>query len=365
MARVKYHSGAFPPRSINYEALLPLMSAANMALGRYDGVLEGVTNPYVLLSPMMDREAEQSSRIEGTQATFEEVLEFEAGKIGADESRKADIQEIRNYRVALMDAITGLEKLPLSQRLMRNAHETLMQGVRGQHSNPGNFRSTQNWIGPVGCEEHEALFLPPPPQDLVTRLHDWEEYMHKVEPDALVQLAIVHAEFEAIHPFLDGNGRLGRMIIPLFLFEKGKIKRPSFYISEELERNRKQYYDHLRAVSEHQDWDGWCRFFLQAIVDQAERNYDKATAILALHERSRPIIADITGSQHAIRALDYFFTRPIFSSSRFRDEVDIPYQTAGLILRKLCEHKFLHTLVKGRGRLPAIYTLPELLEIIS
>lgn len=366
MTPVKYHSGAFPPQSINYEALLPLIAKANTALGRYDGVMEGVPNPDVLLSPMLGREAEQSSRIEGTQATLKEVLEYEAGDIEVDEARNADIREVLNYQLALKEAVAGLDDLPLSQRLLRNAHATLMQGVRGQHSNPGNYRETQNWIGADGCSIDNALFVPPPINIMQTCIDQWEEYLHKGQPDTLVQMAIVHAEFEAIHPFLDGNGRLGRMIIPLFLYQKEKIKRPSFYISEELEHNRQKCYDRLRAVSENNDWDGWCEFFLQAVVDQADRNFDKAKAILSLHEKSRPIVADITGSQHAIRALDYFFTRPIFSSFQFRCEIDeIEYATAGAILRRLSEQNFIRLLRPKRGQRPAIYYFPQLLEIVS
>jgi len=365
MTPVRYHSGAFPPLGLHFEGLLPYIARARTALGRYDGVLEGLTNPDVLLSPLMNKEAEQSSRIEGTQATLQEVFEFEAGNTGADAQRRADIQEIRNYRFALREAIRNLEKLPLSQRLIRRAHHSLMLAVRGFASDPGNYRKIQNWIGPQGGGEQDALFLPCPANEVPQHMDAWEQYMHSKQPDALVQAAIIHAEFEAIHPFLDGNGRLGRMMIPLFLFEKRLISRPSFYISDTLERNKQEYYDRLRAVSAHDDWNGWCRFFLKAVEEQADNNFDKAKAILTLHEESRPIVADITGSQHAISALDYFFTQPVFSSSQFRDDANIPNQTAGVILRKLRDHDFLITLWQGRGRKPEIFGFPKLLEIIS
>lgn len=361
---VKYHSGKFPPTNIDLETLVPLISRAERALGKYDGTLLGVPNPNVLISPMMNREAEQSSRIEGTQATLREVWEFEAGDDSKEPVRATDIREIINYRHALVSAIRQLDELPLSQRLIRNTHERLMQGVRGSNSNPGNYRATQNWIGPHGCTEDDARFIPCDVSDLPQFLHVWETYMNSDQPNALVQLAIVHAEFEAIHPFLDGNGRIGRLIVPLFLFAKGLIKSPSFYISEQLEQNRDEYYDRLQAVSAQDDWTGWCKFFLTAVAEQAENNIERSRAILDLHERRRDWIVDVTHSQYAVRALDYFFVTPIFNAVQFRNAVEIPPQTAGSIVRKLREEDFLSVVREGRGRRSGIYAFNELLEII-
>ena len=365
MPPVKYHAGILPPPNIDYMRLLKIANDARTALGRYDGILEGVQNPEILLSPMLAREAELSSRIEGTQATLQQVLEFEAGKIDGGSVRKADIQEIINYRIALDEAIANLKRLPLSNRLIRQAHQTLMQGVRGQHSNPGQFRNTQNWIGPDGCKEDEAVFLPPPANEICLRLGEWEKYMHQSQPDALIQMAILHAEFEAIHPFLDGNGRLGRMIVPLFLFEKNLISSPSFYISEELEKSRNEYYAQLQNVSANNDWNSWCEFFLKAVANQAGNNFNKAKAILTLYEDSKDKVAQATNSQYAIEALDYCFTKTIFSSSQFRKETKIPDQTAGVILRRLRNSDFLETLLEGSGQRPEIFYFPKLLEIVE
>lgn len=362
---IRYHSGKFPPKDIDLEVLVPLISRAERALGKYDGTLLGVPNPNVLISPMMNREAEKSSRIEGTQATLREVWEYEAGDDTKESARATDIQEIINYRLALRDAINQLEELPLSQRLIRNIHQRLMQGVRGFNSNPGNYRATQNWIGPQGCDESDARFIPCAASDLPQNMHAWETYMNSDQPNALVQLAIIHAEFEAIHPFLDGNGRIGRLIVPLFLFAKGLIKRPSFYISEQLEQNRDEYYDRLQAVSAHDDWTGWCKFFLTAVAEQAESNIARSKAILNLHEERRDWIVDVTRSQYAVRALDYFFVTPIFNAVQFRDAVEIPPQTAGSIVRKLRDEGFLSVVIKGRGRRSGIYAFNELLEIIN
>lgn len=362
---IRYHSGQFPPRDVDLEVLVPLISRAERALGKYDGTLLGVPNPNVLISPMMNREAEKSSRIEGTQATLREVWEFEAGDVSKASARATDIREVINYRLALRYAIEQLEELPLSQRLIRNTHQRLMQRVRGFSSNPGNYRVTQNWIGPQGCDEANARFIPCAANDLPLNMNAWENYMNSTQPNALVQLAIIHAEFESIHPFLDGNGRIGRLIVPLFLFAKGLIKSPSFYISEQLEQNRDEYYDRLQDVSAKGDWTGWCRFFLTAVAEQAESNIERSKAILNLHERRRDWIVDVTRSQYAVRALDYFFITPIFNTVQFRDAVEIPPQTASAIVRMLRAADFLTEIREGRGRRSGIYAFGELLEIIQ
>lgn len=366
MTPVRYHSGAFPPDlRQSFTALLPLVTEAHHALGKYDGMLEAVLNPNVLLSPLMDREAEQSSRIEGTQATLREVLEFEAGDDSAPAQRESDIREILNYRVAMIEAIHNLDTLPLSQRLIRNTHATLMRGVRGQRADPGNFRTIQNFIGPQGCSEQDARYLPCSANELPANLDAWEKFMNSTQPDSLIQLALVHAEFEAIHPFLDGNGRIGRLMIPLFLYEKQLIRRPSFFISEHLESRRDEYYDRLQHISESGDWQGWCEFFLRSVTAQANSNMERARAILQLHEKWRSQIVDITHSQYAIRALDYFFTRPIFNSAAFCRDVEIADYTARSILRDLRGAGILDVRREGRGRRSGIYAFTELLDIIS
>lgn len=216
---VLYHQGQFPPGALDWPQLLPLIGPANAAVARYEGVLHGIPNPNVLLSPLTTQEAVLSSRIEGTQATIGEVLEFEAEGQPGDEStpKKADIHEVLNYRAALAEASRLLETLPLSQRLIRLTHERLMQGVRGRNKAPGEYRRIPNWIGPEGCSIEQARFVPCSAEALPAAMDAWERYIHDLAPDALIQLAVLHAEFEAIHPFLDGNGRLGRLIIPLFL----------------------------------------------------------------------------------------------------------------------------------------------------
>jgi Fic family protein len=362
---VHYHQGKFPPEGLDWQRLIPLIGPANAAVARYEGVLHGVPNPNVLLSPLTSQEAVLSSRIEGTQATLGEVLEFEAEGDPNDEStpKKADIQEVLNYRMALNEATRLLADLPLSQRLVKEVHAVLMRGVRGRNKSPGEYRKIPNWIGPEGCTIDQARFVPVGADKLPDAMSAWEKYVHADTPDKLVQLAVTHAEFEAIHPFLDGNGRLGRLIVPLYLYSQGLLSRPNFYLSEFLESHREEYYDRLLAVSRDGDWTGWCEFFLKAIIAQAEANQAKASAILALYQTRKDWVADVTRSQYAVRALDWMFVRPIFKTSDFAASVDIPAPTAARILRVVRDEGMLQEIRPSAGRRAAVLAFGELLDI--
>lgn len=365
MSPVSYHLGQFPPSELDWPRLIPLIGPANAAIARYEGVLHGIPNANVLLSPLTAQEAVLSSRIEGTQATLGEVLEFEAEGAHEDEStpKKADIREVLNYRAALLEATAQLNALPLSQRLIRGAHRVLMQGVRGRHKSPGEYRRIPNWIGPHGCAMEEARFIPCPVDHLPDSMASWEGYLHADAPDRLVQLALAHAEFEAIHPFLDGNGRLGRLIVPLFLYEKQLLTSPNFYISEYLERHRDTYYERLLAVSRDGDWTGWAAFFLDALTIQAKTNQERALSILALYNTRKEWIADLTHSQYAVRALDWFFTKPIFKTPDFVETSGIPRPTANRIVREVKEAGVLVEIRPGSGRRAAVLAFAELLNI--
>ncbi len=268
-----------------------------------------------------------------------------------------------NYRRALRLAEDELERLPLSNRLVRRMHEALLDGVRGHGKTPGEFRRIPNWIGPPGCTIEEARFIPIGANELPEAMSRWEAYLHEDAPDRLVQLAILHAEFEALHPFLDGNGRLGRLLVPLFLWQRGLISRPMFYMSAYLEAHRSEYYDHLLAVSRDGDWTGWCAFFLRGVREQAEDNLAKARAILALYERLKPKILEWTRSQYAIHALDWVFGTPIFKGRDFVANARVPNPTARRLLVRLREEGMLREVVAARGRSAALYTLPERLNI--
>nr|VFK18234.1 MAG: Fic family protein [Candidatus Kentron sp. LFY] len=367
MSPVKYHLGGFPPNRLSWEKLIPLIGPANAAIARYEGILHGIPNANVLLSPLTAQEAVLSSRIEGTQATLGEVLEFEIdnGRNNGDFSKKSDIREILNYRAALQETKNQLSKLPLSQRLFKNAHKILMQGVRGRNKSPGEYRKISNWIGPPGCTIEEARFIPCPVNHLPTAMATWEKFLHGEEPDLLVQLALVHAEFESLHPFLDGNGRIGRLIIPLFLFEKELLSSPNFYISEYLEHHRDRYYENLLNVSRTGDWSAWILFFLEALISQAETNLNRARKILDLYDELKIWITDVTHSQHAIIALDWFFSKPIFKTSDFVATSEIPNHTANRILRQVRKDGLLKEIRPSSGRSAAILAFPKLLNIVE
>jgi len=365
MAAVNYHYGKFPPRKLEWERLIPLVGPANAAVARYDALLSAIPNAAVLLSPLTTQEAVLSSRIEGTQATMGEVLEFEAGGVGDQypEEKRHDIQEVLNYRMAMRHAMKMLEKLPLSQRVILETHAILMDNVRGHGKSPGKYRRIPNWIGPAGCSQEEARFVPISADKLDEGMSTFEKQLHANMPDKLVQLALLHAEFEALHPFLDGNGRLGRMLVPLFLWQSGVIGQPMFYISAFLDERRDEYYDRLLAVSRDDDWTGWCAFFLEALRSQAVMNEQKASAILRLYNEKKLELVALTHSQYSILALDWIFERPIFKSSDFVASAGIPAPTARRILALFRENNLLTTLVEAAGRKSAVYGFSELLNI--
>ena len=364
---VHYHYDKFPPRQLDWEKLIPLIGPASAELARFDGALSSLPNAALLMSPLTTQEAVLSSRIEGTQATMGEVLEFEAEENTADFSseKKADIYEVINYRMALMHAVDMLESLPLCQRVVRESHKILMQGVRGKNKTPGQYRRISNWIGPHGSTIDTARFVPISADKLNDAMSSWEKYIHEEAADKLIQLAIVHAEFESIHPFLDGNGRIGRMCVPLFMYKKGFINSPMFYISAYFEANRDEYYDRLFAVSRDNDWTGWCNFFLKAVYEQAKSNHEKTLAILSMYNLKKIEITDITHSQYAIYALDFIFSKPMFKASDFYRHDSIPNSTARHTLRQLRDSNLLKLHRKSSGRRSAVYVFPDLLNLIE
>ncbi len=357
-----YEPDALPPPGIDLARLITLVGEANAALATYNGLLQAMINPAVMLSPLTNQEAVLSSRIEGTQATMEEVLEHEAGQ-DYDETKEQDIKEIVNYRKALMLAREVLPERPLSLGLVRELHAILMDSVRGQDKEPGQFRRDQNWIGRPGCAQEEASFVPPSPLQLLDHLQRWEAYLQGKDFDPLAQTAIMHAQFELLHPFKDGNGRIGRLLIPLFLFSKGRLSSPMFYLSAWLERNRDEYYERLQSISKENDWTGWVAFFLRAVVEQAEENRVRTEGIMALYEEMKVRVRDITHSQHSAQIVDALFDRPIFRIADLADRADIPRPTAHSLVRQLIKEDLLSTLREGAGRRAAIIAFPQLLNL--
>ena len=355
-----------PLTNLDWRQLLPLVGQANAALARYDGLLAGIPNPAVMLSPLTTQEAVLSSKIEGTQATVDEVLEQEAGLLKEGEKFK-DIQEISNYRHALFQARSYLEAYPIRLAFVRELHRTLMNSVRGQDKTPGEFRLDQNWIGKMGCSIEEATFVPPNPIQLPEHLCAWEAYLELDDVDFLIQTAVVHAQFELLHPFKDGNGRIGRILIPLFLYQKKVLSQPMFYLSEYLENHRDDYYARLKGISSENDWDGWIAFFLQAITTQAMQNAQRVAAIQALYDEMKAAIHETTHSQYTVHLLDAIFSKPIFRTAdlaqRLTDEHGIHAKTAPALLRQLRDAGILLEIQPGAGRRSATMCFPRLLNL--
>ena len=361
-----------PLKTIDWERHVTLIGKANAALARYDGILQGMVNPQVLLSPLTTREAVLSSRIEGTQASLEEVLQYEAdvgdpekNQVQPDSPQVRDIHEIINYRKAMGTAVEKMAGRPFGINTIRELHRILLTGVRGRYKDPGELRRIQNYIAAPGTPIDQATFIPPSPEIIMDALSNWEDYLYWTERDPLVQLAILKAQFELIHPFRDGNGRIGRMLVPIILYHKKILSQPMFYISAYLERNRDVYYERLLAISRDGDWNGWISFFLEALVLQSEENSKKARAILELYNRMKLQVPEILHSQYSIRAVDAIFTRPIFKSKDFAKISRIPEKTAPRIVQALRDRGILTVLREGRGQISAIYMFSELIDIIE
>jgi Fic family protein len=319
-----------------------------------------------MLSPLTTQEAVLSSKIEGTQATVDEVLEQEAGLLKEGEKYK-DIQEISNYRQALFRARDYLEAYPIHLGFVRELHRILMNSVRGQDKTPGEFRVDQNWIGKQGCPIEQASFVPPNPLQLQDYLQAWESYLGTDDMDFLLQAAVVHAQFELLHPFNDGNGRIGRILIPLFLYQKRALSQPMFYLSEYLENHRDEYYMRLKAISSEGDWNGWVAFFLRAIAKQAVQNSKRVGAIKALYEEMKLVIQATTHSQYSVHVLDAIFSKPIFKTSDLAQQLTAEYgiheKTTPGLLRQLRDAGILREIQAGSGRRAAPLCFPRLINL--
>lgn len=354
-----------PRDNLDWAELVPLIGRANRAIARYDGVVQGLVNPSVLLAPLAAREAVLSSMIEGTQTTLEELLEFEADPREDVGPRYDDIREVMNYRRAMSAAVEELGRRPLSLNLILRMHSILMDSVRGRDKRRGEFRKEQNWIGPPNTPIEMATYVPPSHSVLDELLDNFERYLHVEERDCLVQAALIHGQFELIHPFLDGNGRAGRMLVPLFLFAADVIATPAFYMSAYLEAHRDEYYDRLRRLSRADDVQGWVGFFLRAMIAQAQEDGGRARRILALYDRMKEQVPGLTRSQFVIRALDVLFDHPIFSTPQFVDRSGVQKASAVRLLRTLAKGGILRVIRPGLKRRPAIFAFPELIEIVS
>lgn len=357
---------SLPIEKLNWKKLLLPIGEATSEISRYDGMLRSMINPSVFLSPLTIKEAVFSSKMEGTQSTLSEVLQHNAGE-EYDNEKKDDINIILNYRHTLYIAKEYLEEgRQINLSLIKELHNRLMQDVRGQDKNPGQFRKDQNWIGEHGSTIEKARFIPPSPLILNEHLSKFETYLQTIEENALLQTAIMHAQFEILHPFNDGNGRIGRILIPLHLYQRGILYHPVFYLSEYLEDHREEYIYKLNKISHSGDWQSWIEFFLKSITYQSKYNIKKASQVMALYDRMKIKFTSITKSQFAITALDTLFKNPIISSSDFLKETSIKTRpTAKVILNQLTDARILRVIRKGTGRTPSIYMFRDLLNLIE
>lgn len=337
---------------------IALLDEASNALGILAGIGRLVRNPRLLISPYLRREAVLSSRIEGTQTTMSDLYADELDQQGL--VRASDVREVRNYVTAHEYGLARLSELPLSLRLIREVHERLMRGVRGRERHPGEFRSYQNWIGaPNG---RDATYVGPPVPQMRERLEDFEAFLHDTGLRPLVHVAVLHYQFEAIHPFGDGNGRVGRLLTALFLSERGLLPQPLLYLSAFFERRRAEYYDGLMRVSTHGDWNGWIEFFLEGVRTQAHEAANLADQLVALQQRYRDALQGKRVTANALALIDALFDNPLMFTARAQRELGVSAPTARKTIRTLEEHGIVRELTaRTWGR---IYQADEIAALL-
>lgn len=326
-----------PPLDVS-DRLLSLLSQADQALGRLDGAAEILPNPDLFVFMFVRKEALLSSEIEGTRATLIDILEYEAGN--ARPGTAEDAQEVVNYIQALNHGLIRIAEIPVSQRLIREIHARLMQGTRGGNKQPGEFRTSQNWIGRANSTLTNADFVPPPPQHLSTILGDFERFLHARDRlPILLRVGMAHAQFETIHPFLDGNGRVGRLLITFLLCDRGVLRKPLLYLSNFFKRHQSEYYEALQRVRDAGDWEGWLAFFLRGVVEEASSAATTARQVISLREDHRRLITERLGGRaargHAL--LDGLFTRPLIDVQSASDIVGVTFAAANTLVKALEE----------------------------
>jgi len=356
---------AFVPNPLPRELPLssPLISAldkASLAVGTLAGVGETLQNPHLLITPFLRREAVLSSRIEGTQASISDVFIFEAGGERAD---APDTREVVNYVHALNLGLERLNELPICVRLTNEVHARLMHGVRGENKTPGQLREHQNWIGTRGTNIEDARFIPPPPELVSDLMADWERFVNEdLEMPALIQCALMHYQFEAIHPYLDGNGRIGRLLITLFLCAREVLPTPLLYLSAYFDKRRDDYIRHLFRVSATGEWEPWITFFLRGVEQQARDALIRSRRVRELHQRYVQLLQSKRESANALRLLDILFANPYVTAPRASELLGVTHAGAQGILNRLVRAGVLEHI---SGRWPRLYVARELLRVIE
>lgn len=349
-----------PPKLEWDNSLVSLISKADLALGTLSGIGETLPNPHLLIYPFIRREAVLSSRIEGTQSSLSDLLLFEATKV----EKQRDVREVQNYVHAIEYGLKRLDELPLSLRLIRELHGILMERVRGEHATRGEFRQSQNWIGPPGCSLNEASFVPPPVPEMQDALDQLEKFLHAdTDLPSLVQLALIHYQFETIHPFLDGNGRIGRLLITLFLCERGILTKPLLYLSAFFERHRREYYERLLQVSQKGAWGQWIQFFLQAVVNQSSDAVQRSRRLLDLHQDYHRTSLEKHLPPTAGQLIELILMRPVLNLRIAQELLGVTFPTAQKAIRVLEDEGILVEITGGKRN--KTYAAEEILKILE
>lgn len=361
---VQYHYGKFPPQIEHFS--LELMNAiieATTALSRYDQMLKNLHNSELFLAPLRNQEAVISSRMEGTISTMDEILQYEADYDNVNESTavRTDVIETFLYQRTLKMTQKALEDgYPFSESLIKQAHQGLLSFGRGALKAPGQFKNEQNYL--ADKSRKDILFIPISPEALSSGMANLFEYINHSSHPVMIKTAIAHIEFEALHPFKDGNGRIGRMLITLMLWQAGLISSPHFYISGYMEENKDLYIDTMREVSKNNKWEEWCVFFLQAIRSQAQKNLEMAESIKDLYEEMKSKFAEILNSKWSVTALDFMFMHPIFRNNKFTQNSGIPVATAHKCISLLLDHGIIQQVEPASGQRAALYRFEILLD---
>lgn len=354
-----------PDPPIQYDAeMQALLSLADRKLGRLDGVTQILPNPELFVAMYVKKEAVLSSQIEGTQVSFVDVLSAEYNQV--DDQRHDDVREVVNYVNAMNWGLAKLGELPLSLRLIRNIHAKLLQNTRGSHRNPGEFRTSQNWIGPAGCTLNTATFVPPTVPDMEVALGELEKYFYEEDyTPALIKIAFIHAQFETIHPFLDGNGRMGRLLITFWLCQQEILTKPLLYLSYYFKKNRTEYYDRLMDVRKKGDWENWIKFFLKGVAEVADEATSSASAILKLKEEyTKKLYEKESGNSNYQKLLDVLFEQPFVKRTDVAELLGVSNPTAGNIIGTFCQTGILVDCNPERSR-NKVYAFHKYIEILD
>jgi len=354
-----------PSPPIRFDGKLQsLLSEADRALARLDGITTVLPNPDLFIAMYVKKEALLSSQIEGTQASLEGVLEFEADLIPKENVN--EIKEVINYIRALNYGIERLKELPMSLRLIKEIHRILLEETRGAHRSPGEFRKSQNWIGPPGASLNEAIFVPPPPEVVLPTMGDLEKFFHNKNNNIppLIKIALIHSQFETIHPFLDGNGRIGRLLITFYLFWQGILSKPLLYLSFYLKKNRADYYDLLMKVRLKGTWEDWIKFFLNGVSEISEEAAKTAREVIRLKEELITKLYDNSiSSVYGIKLIDLLFETPLVSVKDISEKLNISKESANELVKKFEKIGILKE-ITGKQRYKK-YSFKEYIKIMA